>query len=382
MFDGLVEIKLNEETGIDYFAMGLSATPERYDKKEQYFFQVMGDIVYRYGILEALADGVISPFTIENVDCPLDEKELEKLAEYNKRYAMSEKTFAQSALECKGEVTSFVSSIRNQTEEGAIVGAAFSVVGEYAKKLDKILKKYEELKNSKGESPEFKAWLNKNDDNKVIYYAYKLVEAYNSRRAFIQNAKSREEKCLKLAAENINRKVIVFCEYIESADLIYKVLLELYGSEKIKRYYSATKKQAKESRWEVYQREKENREALDAFVYGNASIIVTVKSFNEGVDISSADVAIVYQNTVSVRESIQRLGRIVRKPKEDDSEADKKPILYHLYAKKQKEKEYLKEFFAAQISEQEQNDSAKVEKCRKGIEMVTLIPSEEYKLNK
>jgi ERCC4-related helicase len=129
-----------------------------------------------------------------------------------------------------------------------------------------------------------------------------LVEAYNSRRAFIQNAKSREEKCLKLAAENINRKVIVFCEYIESADLIYKALLELYGSEKIKRYYSATKKQTKESRWEVYQREKENREALDAFVYGNASVIVTVKSFNEGVDISSADVAIVYQNTVSVRD--------------------------------------------------------------------------------
>jgi predicted transcriptional regulator with HTH domain len=50
-----------------------------------------------------------------------------------------------------------------------------------------------------------------------------------------------------------------------------------------------------------------------------------------------------------------------------------------LYAKKQKEQEFLKEFFASQISKQEQNDPAKVEKCKKGLGMITLIPSEEYK---
>jgi superfamily II DNA or RNA helicase len=63
---------------------------------------------------------------------------------------------------------------------------------------------------------------------------------------------------------------------------------------------------------------------LRAFSEGAYTAIATSKVLNEGVDIPEANVAIVMSGSGSVREHVQRLGRILRKG------VDKQAILYEL----------------------------------------------------
>ncbi len=57
---------------------------------------------------------------------------------------------------------------------------------------------------------------------------------------------------------------------------------------------------------------KERRAILDAFESGALPTIVTSRVLNEGVDMPAAEVAIVLSGTGTVREHVQRLGRILR----------------------------------------------------------------------
>jgi superfamily II DNA or RNA helicase len=69
---------------------------------------------------------------------------------------------------------------------------------------------------------------------------------------------------------------------------------------------------------------KERSELLAKFGDGSYRALVTSKVLNEGVDIPAASVAIVISGSGSVREHVQRLGRILRK------QADKRALLYEL----------------------------------------------------
>ena len=69
---------------------------------------------------------------------------------------------------------------------------------------------------------------------------------------------------------------------------------------------------------------KERKEILERFNEGSYRTIVTSKVLNEGVDVPEARVAIILSGSGSVREHVQRLGRILRRSE------DKKAILYEL----------------------------------------------------
>ncbi len=71
-------------------------------------------------------------------------------------------------------------------------------------------------------------------------------------------------------------------------------------------------------------RVKERREILRKFREGELRILVTSKVLNEGVDIPEASMAIVLAGSGSVREHVQRLGRILRRSE------GKKAVLYEL----------------------------------------------------
>jgi superfamily II DNA or RNA helicase len=71
-------------------------------------------------------------------------------------------------------------------------------------------------------------------------------------------------------------------------------------------------------------RTKERREILLKFNNGSLPIVATSRVLNEGVNIPEANVAIVLSGTGSVREHVQRLGRILRKS------GDKEAILYEV----------------------------------------------------
>ncbi len=69
---------------------------------------------------------------------------------------------------------------------------------------------------------------------------------------------------------------------------------------------------------------KERSELLSGLAGGRWGALVTSKVLNEGVDIPAASVAVVLSGSGSVREHVQRLGRILRK------QGDKRAVLYEL----------------------------------------------------
>lgn len=69
---------------------------------------------------------------------------------------------------------------------------------------------------------------------------------------------------------------------------------------------------------------KERSQFLQDFADGTLPVLVTSRVLNEGVDLPAADVAIILSGTSTVREHVQRLGRILR-PQEG-----KQAILYEL----------------------------------------------------
>ncbi len=72
---------------------------------------------------------------------------------------------------------------------------------------------------------------------------------------------------------------------------------------------------------------KEREAFLQAFRDGTYSILVTSKVLNEGVDVPEANVAVIVSGSGSVREHVQRLGRILR------AQPGKHAVLYELISK-------------------------------------------------
>lgn len=71
---------------------------------------------------------------------------------------------------------------------------------------------------------------------------------------------------------------------------------------------------------------KERSQILAAFNEGTLTAVVTSKVLNEGVNVPEANVAVVLSGNGSVREHVQRLGRILRKGR------DKQALLYEVVA--------------------------------------------------
>lgn len=72
---------------------------------------------------------------------------------------------------------------------------------------------------------------------------------------------------------------------------------------------------------------KERKAILEAFADGAYRFLVTSKALNEGVNVPEANVAVVLSGSGSVREHVQRLGRILRR------KHGKQAVLYEVVAK-------------------------------------------------
>lgn len=69
---------------------------------------------------------------------------------------------------------------------------------------------------------------------------------------------------------------------------------------------------------------KERSQILERFANGGYRAVVTSKVLNEGVDVPEANIAIIVSGTGSVREHVQRLGRVLR------PSGDKRALLYEI----------------------------------------------------
>lgn len=72
---------------------------------------------------------------------------------------------------------------------------------------------------------------------------------------------------------------------------------------------------------------KERKQILERFHAGQYTVLVTSQVLNEGVDVPAASVGVVLSGTGTIKENVQRLGRILRKYE------DKQAVLYELIAR-------------------------------------------------
>ena len=241
------------------YRLGLTATLERGDGNEKLLKQKIGDIVYEYKTADAVDDDLLNEFYIVNYGLDLPIKEKEYLARLDK------------------EIKDLMSKFDN----------------DFSKVVQAI---------SKG--------------NRVAGRTLKLV---SQRKQFFNNSIPKTDKACQLILDNLDKKIIVFGEYIESIDGLHTQLKNKGVSSYV--YYSGNK----DSKFKLKAQDK--RELLENFKKDKAGVLLTVKSLDEGLNVPALEMGIVLGYNKTGRQAIQRMGRILRK------QDNKKPTMYVLYYK-------------------------------------------------
>lgn len=132
------------------------------------------------------------------------------------------------------------------------------------------------------------------------------LHAHRAQRAITQHCQAKMKLLIDLLAQHRSDRTIIF-----TADnaTVYRISRELL--------VPAITHQSPV---------KERRAILEAFNKGQYPVVVTSRVLNEGVDIPAANVAIVLSGSGSVREHVQRLGRILR------AAQNKTAVLYEIVA--------------------------------------------------
>ncbi len=241
------------------YTLGLSATPERegdfnFDKK---LVPNLGNIIFEYNYVDALNDEIIPPFSLINCTISLTENEL---FEYNK-----------------------------QSEGIKVI-------------RKKLIKKYPILDGT----PDYIKILNyisdKADSKEDRDLASMLKTLYSSRKMVIHDAENRYQavfEILNRVFEEIKHpRILIFHEKIDFVERIHKLLID------------------EGIRSEVYHSQLsriERNRALKRYKNGESNILVTCKALDEGLDVPNTNVGIIAASTQSIRQRIQRIGRVLRK---------------------------------------------------------------------
>lgn len=145
-----------------------------------------------------------------------------------------------------------------------------------------------------------------------------LLKSINERRQIYSNSVSKIDAVIDLVMEHKEDKIIIFNEYIGMAETLYERLIEknfLVGM-----YHSKSK----------------DKTVIEDFTTGKISVLVAVKSLNEGLNVKNANVGIEVSRNSVRRNIIQRLGRLIRK------QEGKRAYFYQVYSKYTKEMEDVK----------------------------------------
>ena len=219
------------------FRLGLTATPERADGKEDDLADLVGPIVYRKSIKELSGD-VLANYEIETIQVGMTPEDKERYDEARAFYR------------------SFVS------DEGIRMGASNGWV-------------------------RFLAATNRSERGRRALRAYQIQKQL----ALVNSAKM--ERLFDLLETHRDDPLLIFTNDNES---VYEI------SERA--LVPSITHQTKV---------KERKEILSRFNEGVYGTIVTSKVLNEGVDVPRARIGVVMSGSGSVREHVQRLGRILRR---------------------------------------------------------------------
>jgi len=242
------------ETPFSY-TLGLSATPERYGDYgfEEKLVPNLGNVIYTYTYRDALRDGIIPSYKI----------------------------------------------IRLMVRLTPLEESAYKELTEKINKLTRVLiSKYPELE--KASHTNFVKQLNKLHEKTRDELITRYITLLNQRKSVIHLSKSKLYALKWLF--NVERlgkeKVLIFHERIEVAEHIFKYLKEIGFAAGI--YHSKM-------------HAKERLASISEFKDGKINILIACRALDEGFDVPAAEAGIIVAGTSSVRQWIQRTGRILRK---------------------------------------------------------------------
>lgn len=138
------------------------------------------------------------------------------------------------------------------------------------------------------------------------------MQAYRLQKKLANGSKGKVKELWRIFSDHIGERTIVFTNDNELAyEVGKKYMLPVLTH---------------------HTKSKERKHMLEAFRNGDISVLVTSKVLNEGVDVPEASVGVVVSGSGSVREHVQRLGRILR------HKEGKKARLYELISMDTNEK--------------------------------------------
>jgi superfamily II DNA or RNA helicase len=232
------------------WTLGLSATPERNDDGlDEVLEPQLGPVVFRYPLLRALDDGVLAPLSCINLYIRLESDEQ---ADYD-------------------EHTDRILKMRMALEE-----------------------RYPELKFAGDKWPIVLNRLAAFDID-----AEMLMLVMLKRRRLVSSARQRQA-CLKslIAAGALEgRKSILFHETIETAE----ASVALLRGEEYQVFVDHSKLMPKV-----------RGAAIKGLSSQRRAVLVAVRTVDEGIDVSDAEMAVILSGTLTPRQRIQRIGRILR----------------------------------------------------------------------
>ena len=124
-----------------------------------------------------------------------------------------------------------------------------------------------------------------------------LVRKLQRRARLAASSIQRIPVAVGLAEQHRESRLIIFHESIDAAETILEILLARKFSATV--YHSRVGAELRRDNLRLYRR-------------GIFDVLVTCRALDEGVDVPETDVAIVVSSTSSVRQRIQRLGRVLR----------------------------------------------------------------------
>ncbi len=232
--------------------LGLSATPERQhdDGMREHVFPKLGPVVYAFNHAEAIRAGVVADFSMIYVGVPFERSERSEFDELSARIASAWTKIAQ--------------------EHPDIAYASFplNIVKLLASQDDDAARRYLAL----------------------IAARQRLVTSGSQRHAFVA----------WLAAEKFfeGRRTLLFHESIADCEAVATLLRE-----------RGVRTASHHSQLALDEREN----ALIRFRRGEIAALAAPRTLDEGIDVPDADTAIIVAGTRVRRQTIQRIGRVVRR---------------------------------------------------------------------
>ena len=240
--------------GGKYYSLGLSATPRSQNYKDV-LVPALGREIYKYGFGSAVSENVISEYSICNIAVHFDRDELDAYSELS---AQISKNIAWLK--------------RKKPYLSSLSGAGF-------------FRALQEMTSGTGKSAQAARTA--------------LALMYN-RKKIVYSAKARLDCAIDIVASlPAAERVIVFAEQIEIVETLYKKLGKIYPRE-IARYHSGMSASARAN-------------ALNAYRDFEVRLLICCRALDEGFDVPKTDAGIILSSTGSVRQRVQRIGRILRR---------------------------------------------------------------------